>query len=208
MTTAVLTRSTATAEGARWDQRGLCRTARADRDFFGATPTARARARRACLACPVLLTCLTRRADEEFGVVGGLEAEQRRALEVAALLGARPDLDRAQELFAPWWRTRLLRLAGSGHAPARIAEVLTSEGIAVDAVTVRVALWWAGAPGGLVGQPADEDQRPLWQRVLQDHGATVQRLRVLGVRQAAVADYLGIGIGTYNRIVQHLKASA
>ncbi|MFJ2752745.1 WhiB family transcriptional regulator [Streptomyces sp. NPDC087297] len=212
MTTAVLTSPVAPARGSHWADLSACRTADADGDFFGEDPRAQARAREVCLTCPVLLRCLADRASidgaDSWGVVGGLEAAQRRALAVAELLGEYPDLTRAQELIAPRRRYRLHSLRRAGCTPGRIAELLTAEGFTVDAVTVRVALWWTGDGGTLLARRPRLDQRSMWERVRDDHADVIRLFQEHRVRMADAADYLGIGIGTYNRVVQDLKAAA
>ncbi|MFF2571137.1 WhiB family transcriptional regulator [Streptomyces sp. NPDC058084] len=209
MTTAVLTRPTTASADAHWARRSAC-TADTAADFFGTSAAAEARAREVCLSCPVRVQCLTARSAidqdaESWGVVGGLDATQRRVLEVAELLGERPDLDRAVELLSPQWRYRLHNLRSAGYAPRRIAEVLTTEGIAVDTVTVRVALWWTGGQGKMLSRRASRDRRPLWRRVRDEHAEVILRLHELGARLADGADYLGVGIGTYQRVVKDLR---
>ncbi|MER6253676.1 WhiB family transcriptional regulator [Streptomyces sp. NPDC001584] len=211
MTTALLTGLVSPANG-HWAELSACRTSDADKDFFGEDPDAQARAREMCLTCPVLLRCLADRASidgaDSWGVVGGLEAAQRRALVVAELLGEYPDLTRAQELLAPRWRYRLYNLRRAGCTPRRIAELVTAEGFEVDAVTVRVALWWSGDSGTLLARRPRLDQRSMWERVRDDHADVIRVFQERRVRMADAADYLGVGIGTYNRVVQDLKAAA
>lgn len=218
MSTAVLTRRPtaaavpATAEGSHWAHRSACRTAEADRDFFGTSAAAQARARATCLSCPVRLECLAERSavdvEESWGMVGGLDAEQRRVLEVAELIGERPDLQRAQELLTPRWRYRLYNLRAAGHAPQRIADILTAEGIAVDAITVRVAVWWTGGPGRAISRRASRDRRPLWQRLRDDYADVIYLLRARGARHVDVAAYLGVCVTTSTRATQELEAAA
>ncbi|MFZ3475254.1 WhiB family transcriptional regulator [Streptomyces sp. 4.24] len=212
MTTAVLTAPVAPASTDHWADLSACRTADVDGDFFGDDAPAQSRARKVCLTCPVRLTCLTSRATidgaDSWGVVGGLQAAQRRALDVAELLGEQADLPRAQALDAPRWRDRLHTLRAADCTPQRIAAILTEEGFAVNTITVRVALWWSGDSGTLVASPPPLDRRWLWERVRDDHIEVIRMLLGRGVRMLDAADYLGVGIGTYSRIVQHLKASA
>ncbi|MFB7649372.1 WhiB family transcriptional regulator [Streptomyces sp. NPDC056084] len=209
MTTAVLTHPTTPAD-TNWARRSAC-TAETANDFFGTSAAAEVRARAVCRTCPVRIQCLTDRmasAPDGEGILGGLTETQRRILTTAELLGERPDLRRADELLSPRWRYRLHRLRCAALAPRRIAEILTAEGIEVDAITVRVALWWTGASGKMVARRAQGDRRPLWQRLRDDHGEVLQRLRAQGARQADGADYLGVRLGTYSRAVQELKAEA
>ncbi|MFF9204341.1 WhiB family transcriptional regulator [Streptomyces sp. NPDC014986] len=219
MSTAVLIRrptaaaDLATAEGSHWTHRSACRTAEADRDFYGTSAAAQARARATCLSCPVRLECLTERSavdveENWWGMVGGLDAEQRRVLEVAELIGERPDLKRAQELLTPRWRYRLYNLRAAGHAPQRIADILTAEGIAVDAITVRVAVWWTGGPGRAISRRASRDRRPLWQRLRDDYADVICLLRARGARHVDVAAYLGVRVTTLTRATQELEAAA
>lgn len=211
MTTAVLTHHTTPADTGS-PRRSACTADTAD-DFFGTSAAAEARARAVCRSCPVRVQCLTDRtvldrADGgDGGVLGGLTAIQRRTLTTAELLGERPDLGRANELLAPRWRYRLHKLRSAALAPQRMAEILTAEGIEVDAVTVRVALWWTGATGKLVARRARGDRRPLWQRLRDDHGDVIQRLQAHGARHVDGADYLGVRPGTYSRAVQELKTA-
>src|SRR5687768_8669160 len=137
MSTALLTRRPtasavpATAEGSHWAHRSACRTAEADRDFYGTSAAAQARARTTCLSCPVRIQCLSERSavdmGESWGMVGGLDVGQRHVLEVAELIGERPDLQRAQELLTPRWWYRLHNLRNAGPTVQRIADVLTAE---------------------------------------------------------------------------------
>ncbi|MFD5882582.1 WhiB family transcriptional regulator [Streptomyces yangpuensis] len=212
MTTAVLTGPHPAVRGIHWADLSACRTADADGDFYGEDPQASARAREVCLTCPVLLRCLADRTSidgtDSWGTVGGLDAAQRRALAVAELLGEEPDLNRAQELRTPRWRYRLHNLRGAGCTPHRIAELLTADGFTVDAITVRVALWWAGDSGTLLARRRRNDERPQWQRVRDDHAVVIRLFEENRVRRTDAADYLGIGIGTYTRVVQDLQAAA
>ncbi|MER0443110.1 WhiB family transcriptional regulator [Streptomyces sp. Edi4] len=207
MTTAVLTHPTTPAD-TDWARRSACTAETAD-DFFGTSAAAEARARAVCRTCPVRIQCLTERIagdpDDGGGVLGGLTAAQRRILTTAQLLGERPDLRRADELLTPRWRYRLHQLRSAAVAPRRIAEILTAEGIEVDAITVRVALWWSGASGKVMGRRQRGDRRPLWQRLRDDYSDELQRFRAQGARHADGADYLGVGVGTYGRAVQELK---
>ncbi|MEV5451239.1 WhiB family transcriptional regulator [Streptomyces sp. NPDC052535] len=218
MSTAVLTRRptaaavTVTAEGSHWAHRSACQTAEADRDFYGTSVAAQARARTTCLTCPVRLRCLADRAavdvEETWGMVGGLDVGQRRVLEVAELIGEHPDLERAQELLTPRWRYRLYNLRAAGHAPQRIADILTAEGITVDAITVRVAVWWTGGPGRAISRRASRDRRPLWKRLRDDYADVICLLRARGARHVDVAAYLGVRVTTSTRATQELEAAS
>lgn len=213
MTTAVLTRPAVASMGGHWATRSACRTAEADRDFYGTSARAQARAREVCATCPVLVQCLAARSavdaeEEPWGMVGGLDAYQRRVLKVAELIGERPNLERAKELLTPRWRYRLHKLRSSGYAPHRIAEFLTSEGCQVDAITVRVALWWTGGTGKALARRAPHDRRYLWQRVRDQHADVIRRLRGAGARHSDVADYLGVPVGSAARAVQQLESAA
>ncbi|MFD6534868.1 WhiB family transcriptional regulator [Streptomyces goshikiensis] len=212
MTTAVLTAPVSPAGAGHWTTLSACRTADVDGDFFGDDESALARARQVCLTCPVRLTCLAARATidgaDSWGVVGGLDAAQRRALDVAERLGEHPDLPRAQELCTPRWRYRLHNLRVAGCTPQRIAAIVTEEGFAVNTITVRVALWWSGNSATLLARRPRLDRRALWERVRDNHIEVIRTLLERGVRMLDAADYLGVGIGTYSRIVQYLKASA
>ncbi|GAA1110650.1 WhiB family transcriptional regulator [Streptomyces javensis] len=208
---AVLAGRPASAEGSHWAQQSACHTTNAD-DFFGPGPAARARAREICLSCPVRVACLTDRAADGIadteGMVGGLDEAQRRVLKVAELIGERPDLERAEQLLSPSWRYRLHKLRNGGYAPRRMAEILTGEGLTVDAITVRVALWWIGASGKALARRASRDRRPLWQRLHDDHADEIRRLRGSGARHIDVAEYLGVHVGTSTRAVQSLEVAA
>lgn len=212
MTTALLTAPMPRTGTDHWADLSACRTANVDEDFFGDDPNAQARARKVCMTCPVRLTCLAARATidgaDSWGVVGGLQAAQRRALDASELLGEHADLPRAQALSAPHWSYRLQTLRIAGCTPQRTAEILTAEGFVVNTVTVRVALWWSGNSASLVTRRPPLDERPLWERVFDEHGRVIRILIERGVRKLDVANYLGIGIETYALIVQHLKASA
>ncbi|MFD5452238.1 WhiB family transcriptional regulator [Streptomyces sp. NPDC127100] len=218
MSTAVLTRHPTaaavpvTAEGSHWAHRSACQTAEADRDFYGTSAAAQARARTTCLSCPVRIQCLSDRSavdiGESWGMVGGLDVEQRHVLEVAELIGERPDLQRAQELLSPRWRYRLHNLRHAGLTIHRLADLFTAEGITVDAITVRVALWWIGGAGRVVARRVGRDQRPLWQRVRDDHAGAICLLRARGARHVDVAAYLGVSVATSTRATQELEAAA
>ncbi|MER5302204.1 WhiB family transcriptional regulator [Streptomyces lasiicapitis] len=211
MTIGVLTRPASAAEDGHWVERGACGTATAA-DFCGNDAGARDRARHTCRACPVLAQCLAERTaidpGESWGIIGGLDVAQRRALEIAELIGERPDLARAQELLDPRWRYRLHNLRVAHVAPQRIAELLTREGIAVDTITVRVALWWTGGSGTVLGRRARRDKRPAWQRLRDDHAEVIQRLRANGARSADVAAYFDVSISASTRAVRAIAAAA
>ncbi|MDX3165949.1 WhiB family transcriptional regulator [Streptomyces scabiei] len=208
---AVLAGRAVAAEGSHWERHSACHTLNAD-DFFEPGLAAQARARGVCLSCPVRVECLTDRVTAEVddieGVVGGLDVSQRRVLKVAQLIGERPDLERAQQLLSPQWRYRLHKLRNGGYAPRRMAEILTGEGMMVDAITVRVALWWTGASGKALARRAAHDQRPLWQRLRDDHADEIRRLRATGARHIDVAGYLGVHVGTSTRAAKDLGAAA
>ncbi|WP_435245171.1 WhiB family transcriptional regulator [Streptomyces tendae] len=212
MTTAVLTHHTAPTTDTDWARRSACTAESAD-DFFGTTAAAEARAREVCRTCPVRIQCLTDRrvldADDDGtgGVLGGLSATQRRILATAELLGERPDLGRANELLTPRWRYRLHKLRIAAAGPQRMAEILTAEGLEVDTITVRVALWWTGADGKVVARRVRGDRRPLWQRLREDHGDVIAGLLARGTRHIDGADYLGVRVGTYSRAAQELKTA-
>jgi WhiB family redox-sensing transcriptional regulator len=199
------------AAGGHWAQRSACHSSNAD-DFFEPSAAAQTRAREVCRSCPVRTACLTALvtadSDDIAGVVGGLDPGQRRVLKIAELLGERPDLERAQYLLSPRWRYRLRTLRTSGCAPRRMAEILTSEGVTVDTITVRVALWWTGASGKVLGRNARRDRPPLWQRLRDDHADEIRRLRANGARHAEIAEYLGVHVGTSTRAAQELGVAA
>ncbi|MFF4409889.1 WhiB family transcriptional regulator [Streptomyces sp. NPDC001404] len=210
MTTAVLPLPAHANAGDR-DLRIACRRPDTDQDFFGAGPAAETRARAVCLGCPVLVQCLRKRSlvdldSDVWGVLGGLSADQRRALSVAEQLGERPELRTARTLLTPRWRYRLHNLRVSGQTPERIAQVLRQEGLELNPVTVRVAVWWSGGAGGLMARRARGDQRPLWKRVRDDHADVILQLRNRGTRQVDIAAYLGVHINTYVRAIQSLEA--
>lgn len=79
------------AEGWEWARDGLC--AQTDPEvFFPEKGRSNAAAKRVCVACPVRVACLDAALarNERFGVWGGLSERERRRLQHAEGLPARP----------------------------------------------------------------------------------------------------------------------
>jgi hypothetical protein len=60
----------------------------------------------------------------------------------------------------------------------------------------------------VIGRRTRWDQRPLWQRVRDDHADVICLLRARGARHADVASYLGVSVTTSTRATQELEAAA
>jgi hypothetical protein len=178
-----------------WKTQSGCRGANTD-DFFSTITAEKDRARALCAKCPVIAECLLehRATDEEiyrWGIGGGLDAHQRRALDVEELLGNHPNLDLARLLISPRWLLRLQDLRSSCRSLQGMTMVLQLEGLQVDEVTVRVAVWWSGGHGSRMEWNRPDDERPLRAQI-RDYMDVVLALRAAGARQSDIAAYLGV----------------
>ncbi|MGW8702859.1 WhiB family transcriptional regulator [Streptomyces eurythermus] len=196
-TTRLLTRpaSPATRRIAKpWRTSAACRPLDLDL-VFSDRSSDQAQVQGTCRACPVRARCLTDAVDYEkpqhrlYGVAGGLTPVQRGALRVHTLLGEYPDLGQARMLSAP--RFAAVLHGWRGWPPNVIAEQLRRNGVIATAVTVRVALWWTGAKGSLLGSASAGDERLMWERVRDDHRQVVEDLLGLGLARRNVALFLG-----------------
>lgn len=179
-----------------WKTNPRCRAKDVDaEDFFAPTKAGQKRAREACAQCPVIVECLqvTRFHDEgtyRWGIGGGLDALQRRALELEEQLGARPNLEMARVLVSSRWSDRLSRLRSSCGSLDGMVRALRRDGLLVDAVTVRVAVWWSGGDAPRVAWRGDT--RSLRARMGSDYLDVILRLRSKRTRYADIAAYLGV----------------
>jgi WhiB family redox-sensing transcriptional regulator len=179
-----------------WKTRSECRGADTD-DFFSTTTAEKDRARALCAKCPVIAECLIehRATDEEiyrWGIGGGLDAHQRRALEMEELLGNHADLALAQLLISPRWLLRLQDLRSSCRSLQEVTRKLRLDGLLVNEVTVRVAVWWSGGHGSRMAWNCPTDLRPLRSQIREDYMDVVLELRAAGARQSDIAAYLGV----------------
>jgi hypothetical protein len=179
-------------------------------DFFSDSAAAQAYAQRVCQRCPVRRICLTDAVGYEhdgymlWGVVGGLTSTQRRALRCEAFLGNRPNLRQAHVLASP-------KVAGVLRPvldwPADlVAGELRKHGLLASPVTVRVALWWAGGKGGVLGPRQEGDGRYLWERVRDESREVVEQLRGMGFGRRDVAAYLMVSEDAIGKAVHAWRA--
>jgi hypothetical protein len=165
-------------------------------DFFSTSTATKKRARALCLGCPVIVECLNsqRQSDDtiyRWGVGGGLDPDQRRALELEELLGNRPNLAMARVLVSPRWLHRLKSLRSRCRSLEGMAAALRKDGLFVDEVTVRVAVWWSGGEGARMARLAPGDRRSWRAQLRDDYTDVVMALQRLGARRADIAAYLG-----------------
>lgn len=200
------------ASGKNWREEAAC-SGQPLRMFYSDSESTQQKARSVCRGCPVLETCLTDitasevSATYQWGVVGGLTGEQRRALRWEVRLHGRPDLEKARLLVSPRWRYELHRLRCNGYTPDAMAEFLRIDGLIVDPVTVRLAVWWLGGKGARVRKRSHVDG-PETVRLVTLYGDVIQRLRALGASHRDVAAYLGVDRGHAGRAVQRVEAAA
>ncbi|WP_331756302.1 WhiB family transcriptional regulator (plasmid) [Streptomyces sp. NBC_01590] len=206
-------RSSAAPVSPDWKTRSVCRDELAD-DFYSTIKSRKERARALCVGCPVIVECLSnqRQSDDaiyRWGVGGGLDPEQRRALELEELLGNVPNLAMARVLVSPRWLWRLRQLKADCRSLEGMTAAFREDGLFVDEVTVRVAAWWSGGEGSRVARLAPGDKR-TWRAQLQDDYAdVVVALHELGARRVDIAAYLGIpGANGAKGVAAVLKAAA
>jgi hypothetical protein len=165
---------------------------------FSDSPGTQKRVQGICRGCLVRTTCLSDVLEYEqssymrWGVVGGLTTVQRRALRVEALLGAAPDLRQARMLASPVWASRMMPLRQRGLTPAQMVVELRKHDVIASAVTVRLAVWWAGGKGGILPRRGNGDSRVLWEIVRDECRDVVEQLRTMGVGNRDIAAYLQV----------------
>ncbi|MGW1814201.1 WhiB family transcriptional regulator [Streptomyces sp. NPDC002125] len=217
-------RSTTSAVQSRetvdWKTQAVCRNPEVDadpEDFFTTTKAGQDRARSLCATCPVIVECLRdqQAKDEDiyrWGIGGGLSAAQRRALGVEARLGQYPDLESARLLISPRWSYRLRRLMSTCYSLEGMVRSLAKDGLNVDTVTVRVAVWWMGGTGSRMTRLAPSDPRGWSVQLREDYADMVVRLAEMKVRHADIAAYLGIsgswGAKAVGEVVRAERAAA
>ncbi|WP_098007798.1 WhiB family transcriptional regulator [Streptomyces sp. sk226] len=195
-----------------WKLRARCRADDVDaEDFFTVSKAGQDRARGACAQCPVIVECLqsTRSYDEgvyRWGIGGGLDASQRRALELEERLGGAPNWEMARMLVSPRWLYRLSRLRSSCGSLDGMVRALHRDGLLVDAVTVRVAVWWSGGDAPRMAWRGDT--RAMRVRLAGDYLDVMLRLRGMRARYADIAAYLGVSGESGRRAVKDVLLAA
>lgn len=179
--------------------------------FFSPRKAEQDIARRVCLGCPVIAECLAwhRRFDDptyRWGIGGGLNDVQRRALEAEEKLGNVPNLDMSRVLVSQRWLPRLEQLHGACKSLDGIVRKLHDDGLMVDVVTVRVALWWVGYEGSRLRRVRKDDHRHPARRLRQDRGDELVALRKAGLTVVEVAAYLGAAFTHTKRALETLRA--
>ncbi|MFF8422877.1 WhiB family transcriptional regulator [Streptomyces sp. NPDC015680] len=206
-------RSYAAPASPDWKTRSVCRGELAD-DFYSTIKSRKERARALCVGCPVIVECLNnqRQSDDaiyRWGVGGGLDPEQRRALELEELLGNVPNLAMARVLVSPRWLWRLRQLKADCRSLEGMTAVLRKDGLLVDEVTVRVAVWWSGGEGSRMARLEPGDRRSWRAQLQDDYMDVVVALHELGARRVDIAAYLGIpGTNGAKGVSDVLKAAA
>ncbi|THA22742.1 WhiB family transcriptional regulator [Streptomyces sp. A1277] len=196
-----------------WKTRSVCRSGKLANEFFSTAPADKAKARALCAGCPVIVECLTsQRASDDavyrWGVGGGLDPDQRRALELEELLGYVPDLAAACLLVSPRWLWRLRQLRAGCRSLEGIAAVLRRDGLVVDAVTVRVAVWWSGGAGPRVARMSPCDTRSWRAQLRDDYTDVIMALHERGARNTDIAAYLGISMSNGKKAVGEIVRAA
>lgn len=205
--------TTPAVAGQNWKTRSRCRDLAMADSFFSTAASAVARSRGLCLGCPVVAQCLTQHMQFDdrmyrYGVGGGLDPQQRRALAMEELLGNRPDLELARLLVSPRWLWRLRQLKRGCRSLEGMVAVLARDGLVVDEVTVRVAVWWSGGAGERVARMSPRDTRS-WRRQLQDdYTDVIVTLHGLGARRADIAAYLGVTASNAEKFISDLVRDA
>lgn len=199
-----------------WKVRSVCRgskTVKAD-DFFSTSQSGQARAHAACLGCPVIVECLRSTQSEDsgtyrWGIGGGLEGSQRYALESEVLLGNRPNLGMARVLVSPRWLLRLRDLRRVCGSLQEMTVALREEGLMVDEVTVRVAVWWSGADAPRMAWRPSGEWQSLRARLRGDCLPAISYLKGQGVPSLGIAAYLGVpGQAGARAVTEVLRAAA
>lgn len=223
MTTAPPTTTTATGRRrtaavntqsvGRWDDAAACRTVGSE-PFTSDDKDDNALARRVCLGCPILETCLSRQMRTEevmyrWNLVGGLTPQQRRALYGELVLGGRPNWKVAARLARPqgWYRL-MAAWKASGRRLPEATVLLRSEGLMVDETTVRVALWWAGEVVSRLTSPPTGSSVERAERMATEDGAVIRRLLEAGVAYTDVVAYFGARRTTTVNAIRVLETRA
>ncbi|MEV2259147.1 WhiB family transcriptional regulator [Streptomyces anulatus] len=199
-----------------WKVRSVCRGSKAVKadDFFSTSQSGQARAHAACLGCPVIVECLQATQDLDsgtyrWGIGGGLEGSQRYALESEALLGNRPNLGMARVLVSPRWLLRLRDLRRVCGSLEGMTVALHGDGLMVDEVTVRVAVWWSGADAPRMAWRTPEGERSLRARLRGEYLPAISYLKGQGVPCLGIAAYLGVpGQAGARAVTEALRAAA
>jgi hypothetical protein len=194
-----------------WRESAACQGIDLDTTFSD-SPGTQKRVQGICRGCPVRMTCLSDGLAYEqssymrWGVVGGLTTVQRRALRVEALLGGWPDLRQARTLASPVWASKMMPLRQRGLTPAQMVMELRKHDVIASAVTVRLAVWWAGGKGGLLPRRANGDSRAVWEIVRDECRDVVMKLREMGAGNRDIAAYLQVCEDYLAKAVQAWKA--
>ncbi|TXS68887.1 WhiB family transcriptional regulator [Streptomyces sp. sk2.1] len=216
-------RSYAAPASPDWKTRSVCRgefVGKLADDFYSTIKSRKERARALCVGCPVIVECLSnqRQSDDaiyRWGVGGGLDPEQRRALELEELLGNVPNLAMARVLVSPRWLWRLRQLKAGCRSLEGMTAALREDGLFVDVVTVRVAVWWSGGQGSRMARLGPGDRRSWRAQLRDDYVDVIVALHERGARRADIAAYLGIpstngakGVSDILRAVTETEAAA
>jgi hypothetical protein len=199
----------AAAAAMAWRKSAACQGIN-DEEVFSDRPKVQAQIQGVCRGCFVRTTCLIDAIEYEdsqymvWGVSGGLTDMQRRALQVEAVLGNRPNLEQAEKLSQPVF-AEFMQTWRDWPADVVAAEV-RKHGILAAPVTVRLALWWVGGRGSLLGPRGEGDARATWMVVRDEHRETVTRLRKLGASNINTAAYLGVARDALEKAVRSWRA--
>lgn len=203
----------ATMGAATWRTSAACQGVDLDTLFADKIGT-QERVQTICRGCPVRVHCLSDTLAYEgdsymrWGVVGGLNTLQRRALRCEALLGNEPNLRQARQLSSPAWASVMVPLRHRGLSPEQMAAELRKHGVIASPVTVRLAVWWAGGKGGIVPRREPGDTRFLWELVRDHCREIVYRLRDMGVGNRDVAAYLLVSEDCLRKAITAWRAEA
>lgn len=210
MTTTTGRDTTPAANPKNWRASAACQGCDLE-EFFDDRTGTQQRIQTICRGCPVRDHCLSdalgyEQASYRWGVVGGLTELQRRALRCEALLGHQPNIKQARILASPAWASRMVPLRQRGLSPAEIAVELRKHDVLATAVTVRVAVWWAGGKGGVLPRRSPGDGRAVWELVRDECRDVVYQLRDLGAGNKDVAAYLQITKDALERAIHAWRA--
>ena len=202
-----------TRPASNWRTSAACQGVDLDTLFSDKTGT-QERVQGICRGCPVRATCLSDVLGYEvdshmrWGVVGGLTTVQRRALRCEALLGNRPNLRQARQLASPMWASRMMPMRHRGLSPEQIAVELRKHRVIASAVTVRVAVWWAGGKGSVMPRRGPGDCRHLRELVRDECQDVVYELRNLGAGSRDIAAYLQVSQVALGRAITAWRTEA
>ncbi|MGW7283883.1 WhiB family transcriptional regulator [Streptomyces sp. NPDC054847] len=207
------TAAVSTQSVGRWDDAAACRTHPSDL-FTSDDRDDNMQARRVCLGCPILETCLSRQMRTEevlyrWNLVGGLTPQQRRALYGELVLGGRPNWKVAARLARPqgWYRL-MAAWKESGRRLPQTTVLLRAEGWLVDETTVRVALWWAGEVVSRLTSPPSGSSAERAERMAAEDGEAIRRLLEAGVAYNDVVAYFGARRATTVNAIRVLEKQA